>query len=223
MEDKLYGPKPGQYVQLSVIDTGTGMDEKTVERIFDPFFTTKEMGHGTGLGLASVYGIVKAHAGYIDVESKVGQGSIFTVYLPSCEKRIQRATAPDHEIVKGSETILLVDDEETVRQVGRELLERLGYEVMIAADGKEALEVYEEKAGVIDVVLLDLVMPTMGGRETYDSLKEMNPEVKVLLLSGYSIDGEAKDILARGCNGFIQKPFNIEELSGKVREILDKK
>jgi PAS domain S-box-containing protein len=223
MRDKLYSSKPGNYVQLTVTDTGIGMDKNTIERIFEPFFTTKEMGHGTGLGLASAYGVIKAHGGYIDAESMLGEGTTFTIHLPASEKEAHRAVTLDDKAVKGSETVLLTDDERTVRRVGREMLEALGYNVMVAKDGKEAIELYSEHWDHIDIILLDLVMPTMGGSEAYDALKQINPDVKVLLLSGYSIDGQATEILRRGCNGFIQKPFNLKELSGEIRQVLAKK
>ena len=223
MKGKLYDPKPGNYVSLSVTDTGTGMDEETMKRIFDPFFTTREMGRGTGLGLASVYGITKGHGGYIDVESKKGHGTTFSIYLPATEKQVRKAVKTAEQILKGTETILLVDDEEMIRKVGQKLLERLGYQVLTATDGKDAIRVYEKNQDIIDMVILDMVMPNMGGGQAFDGLKEINPNVKVLLSSGYSIDGEATEILKRGCNGFIQKAFNMKELSEKIREVLEKK
>ncbi|MBW2073852.1 MAG: response regulator, partial [Deltaproteobacteria bacterium] len=222
MKRKLYDPKPGNYVLLTVTDTGTGMDKETMERIFDPFFTTKEMGRGTGLGLASAYGIIKGHGGYIDVGSTKGRGTTFSIYLPASEKRVPKTVRHADRIIKGSETVLLVDDEETIRQVGQELLEAMGYRVLMARDGNEALEVYKKNRDDIDIVILDMVMPNMGGGEAYDRMKEINPDAKVLLSSGFSIDGEASEILERGCNGFIQKPFTMNELSGKIGEILGK-
>jgi CheY-like chemotaxis protein len=222
MKGKLYDPKPGKYVMLTVTDTGIGMDKETMERVFEPFFTTKEMGRGTGLGLASAYGIIKGHGGYIDVDSEKEQGATFSIYLPASERKAQEAVKTAELLIKGSETVLLVDDEEVILEVGKELLEGMGYRVITAKDGKEAIEVYEKAREEIDIVVLDMVMPNMGGGEAYDRMKEINPEIKVLLSSGFSIDGEASEILERGCNGFIQKPFNMEELSAKTREILDK-
>lgn len=222
IKDKLYDdPKHGDYVLLTVTDTGTGMDKRTMERIFDPFFTTKEMSRGTGLGLAAVYGIIKAHGGYVDVESKKGQGSTFSVYLSVSEKKYRKVVKTAVEITKGTETILLTDDEENILEVSQDILEAMGYRVFTAGDGNEAIEVYKKNRNDIDIVLLDIVMPNMGGGKVYDRMKEINPDIKVLLLSGYSIDGEARKILERGCNGFIQKPFDIKELSAKLREILD--
>jgi CheY-like chemotaxis protein len=217
-----YNLNPGPYVKISVTDTGLGMDEKTQRRIFEPFFTTKEMGRGTGLGLASAYGIIKNHNGIIDVVSRKGEGSTFTIYLPASKARVHKedAAAPG-EILKGPETVLLVDDEDMIIEVGAEILKALGYKVLTAKGGREAVELYRAKSGEIGIVVLDMIMPGMGGGETYDALKKIHPKVKVLLSSGYSIKGEASDILNRGCNGFIQKPFNIKALSVKIREILD--
>jgi PAS domain S-box-containing protein len=220
IEGKPYDPKPGKYVLLTVSDTGIGMNEETMERIFDPFFTTKEMGRGTGLGLASVYGIVKAHGGYVDVESKLGEGTTFSIYLPATENGVQETIEPAEQLIKGKGTVLLVDDEEFVVEVGIKLLEALGYTVLGARSGKEALGVYEMQKDNIALVILDVIMPGMGGRETYDRLKKINPDVKVILSSGYSIDGQTRQILERGCNGFIQKPFTLNEISKKLREIL---
>jgi signal transduction histidine kinase/CheY-like chemotaxis protein len=216
-----YGIAPGRYVKISVADTGVGMDERIMERIFEPFFTTKEMGRGTGLGLASAYGIVKSHGGLIDVESKIGQGSTFNIYLPASKKTVNNETSSSVEILKGEETILLVDDEETVFDVAIEMLQFLGYTVFSARSGKQALSVLKENDAEIDLVILDMIMPEMGGGKTYDLIKQLRPEQKVLLASGYSISGEARQILNRGCNGFIQKPFDIKTLSIKIREILD--
>jgi two-component system cell cycle sensor histidine kinase/response regulator CckA len=222
MKGKLYDPKPGNYVLLTVTDTGTGMDKKTMERIFDPFFTTKEMGRGTGLGLASAYGIIKGHGGYIDVESKKGHGTTFSIFLPASEKMGRKSVKAADQFIKGTGTVLLVDDEKVILDVGRELLEAMGYRVLIANDGKGAVEVYKKNRDDIDIVLLDMVMPNMGGGEAYDRMKEINPDIKVLLSSGYGIDGEATEILERGCDSFIQKPFSVMDLSQKLRQILDR-
>ncbi|MCD4764813.1 MAG: response regulator [Desulfobacterales bacterium] len=220
MKDKEYDPKPGNYVLLTVTDTGVGMDKSTMGLIFDPFFTTKHMGMGTGLGLAAVYGIITGHGGYIDVESRKGHGSTFSIYLPASGEKIRKVLGATDEITRVNGTVLLVDDEDMVLDVEKELLETLGYEVLTARDGKEAVEVYKKKWDKIDLVLMDMVMPNMGGGEAYDRMKEINPRVKVLLSSGYSIDREAKEILARDCDGFIQKPCTIKELSEKIREIV---
>lgn len=217
---KFYNLKSGDYVLLTITDTGIGMDPKTLERIFEPFFTTKELNRGTGLGLASVYGIIKGHGGYIDVESEEGRGTTFKIYLPATNGEIQKTIkAPDH-IKKGTGTILLVDDEEMVLEVGERFLKVMGYQVLTAREGREAIEIYKKHRETIDLVLLDIIMPNMKGGEVFDRLKEINPDIKVLLSSGYSIDGEASHILERGCCGFIQKPFNMNQLSQSIGTIL---
>ena len=220
---KPYKVQPGNYILLTVRDTGIGMDRETKERIFEPFFTTKGLASGTGLGLASAYGIIKGHGGYIDVDSEVGKGTTFSIYLPATEKVLEEKKVLSDELVKGKGTVLLVDDEKMFLEVGEELLTHLGYEVLLAENGREALELYTKNQDKIDLVLLDMVMPVMGGGETFDRMKEINTNVKVLLSSGYSLEGEAKEILKRGCDAFIQKPFKMERLSQKLRGILDKK
>ena len=219
--DKPYKVDPGRYVKLSVVDTGIGMDQATQERIFEPFFTTKEMGRGTGLGLASAYGIIKNHGGHINVYSEKGQGTTFNVYLPASDKAVEKEVQVPRELRRGSETILLVDDEEITIEVGEEILVELGYRVITARNGMEALAAYKDNRDQIDMVILDMIMPDMGGGKTFDELRKINPDIKVLLSSGYSISGEASEILERGCNDFIQKPFNMKQLSEKMRGILD--
>jgi CheY-like chemotaxis protein len=220
-ESKHPSAKTGRFVTLSVTDTGVGMGESTRLKIFDPFFTTKEISRGTGLGLSSAYGIVNNHGGYIDVESKRGEGSKFTIYLPASGKSVFKEHLPEDAIQKGTETILLVDDETMVIDVAKQMLERMGNKVLLARDGQEAVAIFKEQFEGIDLVILDMVMPGMGGSETYDVLKKINPMVKVLLSSGYSIDGQALEIMERGCDGFIQKPFSISKLSKKIREVLE--
>ncbi len=220
---KQYQAEPGRYVKISVIDTGVGMDEATRERIFEPFFTTKEKGRGTGLGLASVYGIIKNHGGIINVDSKNGEGTTFNIYLAASEKEVIKEKELPEELLKGTETVLLVDDEDMIIDVGKDVLKTLGYKVLPARGGKEAIEIYEKSKDKIDMVILDMIMPEMGGREVYDHLKEINPDIKVLLSSGYSANVPVMEILERGCNGFIQKPFNMKQLSQKLRDVLEKK
>ena len=266
---KTYRIEPGRYVKISITDTGIGMDEATKKRIFEPFFTTNEMGRGTGLGLASVYGIIKNHGGFINVYSEKGKGSTFNIYLPAMESEVggrrsevggqgsdvggqmlevQSSQSSKHVvnglpavqsinnhelsiinpkrseiregIKHGHETILLVDDENMIIDVGKQILEMMGYKVLTAKSGKEATEIYKQNMDKIDMVILDMIMPDIGGSEVYDRLKKINPEIKVLLSSGYSINGLATEILNRGCNGFIQKPFSIKKLSHKLREVL---
>jgi len=197
------------------------MDEPTRERIFEPFFTTKEVGRGTGLGLASAYGIIKNHNGVIDVESEVDQGTTFRIYLPTSNKKVLMEDTAGGIAYKGRETILLVDDEEMIADIGKRMLEKLGYRVLLAESGINALNVYENHRDSIDMIILDMIMPGMGGSETFDRLKAMEPSVRVLLSSGYSLNGQASQIMKRGCNGFIQKPFNIEQISKTIRKILD--
>jgi PAS domain S-box-containing protein len=222
IKGKLYQPTPGDYVLLTIADTGIGMDTKTLERIFDPFFTTKELGRGTGLGLASVYGIIKGHDGYIAVESEKGQGTTFRIYLPASSGKVLETVKMPDLLVKGTGTILLVDDEELVLEVGKGFLKVMGYIVLTARGGREALETYKKHQDAIALVILDIVMPSMKGGEVFDRLKEINPDVKVLLSTGYSIDGEATKILERGGKGFIQKPFDIKQLSQSIRAVLEK-
>lgn len=218
---QLFRIQSGRYVRLSITDTGMGMDEETMRRIFDPFFTTKEVGKGTGLGLASAYNIVKNHGGLINVYSEKGRGSTFFVYLPASDKAIPREREKTREILRGTETVLLVDDEQMILDVGRKMLNSMDYKVLAARGGREALNVYRKNKDQIDIVVLDMIMPDINGGETYDRLKEINPNIKVILASGYSLDGQANKIMERGCNGFIQKPFDMKKLSRKIREVLD--
>jgi len=222
IRDKPYKPRSGDYILLKVSDTGTGMGQKVMDRIFEPFFTTKDLGRGSGLGLASVYGIIKGHDGYIDVESEKGRGAIFSIYLPASEKSIQKTLEIPERIMEGNENILLVDDEALVINVGVQLLKKLGYTVLEAQSGREAIKIFMEDNHAIDMVILDMVMPDMSGGEVYDRIKRIDSNVKVLLSSGYSIDGQATEILKRGCEGFIQKPYSMEDFSKKIREVLNK-
>ena len=216
-----YQIRPGSYAKLSITDTGIGMNESIRQQIFDPFFTTKDKDRGTGLGLASAYGIIKNHAGIITVSSRIGQGTKFTIYLPITKKETDIEVPIGTALVSGSETILLVDDEEVVMQVGQALLDRLGYRVIVAKDGKQAVDTIAEKGDAIDLVILDLIMPVMSGGKAFDLIREMQPSMPVILSSGYSLNGQANAVMRRGCNDFIQKPFTILELSKKVRKILN--
>jgi PAS domain S-box-containing protein len=218
-----HGAAPGNYVTITITDTGVGMDPAVIERIFDPFFTTKAMGRGTGLGLASAYGIVRNHGGFIEVSSQKGHGATFTVYLKASDgdTSVSATTAISVGTVAGSETILIVDDDPLILDVATAMLASLGYGVLVAQGGEEAIATYRNNGDQICLVILDMIMPDMGGGRTYDELKAIDPDINVLLSSGYSIDGQASAILNRGCNGFIQKPFNLQTLSEKIRLIID--
>jgi len=220
--DQAMNLKTGDYVKIKIADTGSGMDNETRQRVFEPFFSTKEKGRGIGLGLASAYGIIKEHGGTIDVTSEVGQGTVFIIYLPASKKEIPKETYASKTILKGTETILLVDDEETIINVCRDILITLGYNVYIARNGQEAINIYKTNKDKIDIIILDMIMPGLSGEETYNQLKLINPEVRVMLAIGYSINNQAKKIMENGCRVFIQKPFRIEDLSQKLREIIDR-
>jgi PAS domain S-box-containing protein len=216
-----HGIKEGNYVQITVSDTGIGMDATTIQRIYDPFFTTKERGRGTGLGLASAYGIIKNHSGFIKVTSKPKQGTTFFIFLPATDKVLEvQAPDPSEEPRKGSGTILLIDDEEIVIDSVGCMIEHLGYRLIVARSGKEAVQTYEANGSDIDLVILDMIMPNMNGSETFDRLKAIDPAVKIILSTGYSADGQASEILQRGCQGLINKPFTLAELSEKLSRFL---
>ncbi len=217
------GARAGDYVLLSISDTGQGMDKDIVEHIFEPFFTTKEFGKGTGLGLASVYGIVKSYGGYISCYSEVGQGTTFKIYLPAAQ---QLMITEDKDAAPalprgGTETILLVDDEESIREFASAVLERFGYRVLTGASGEEALAVIGRAGGAIALIILDLGMPGMGGHKCLQEIRKDNPSAKVLIASGYSMNGQVKKSLETGAAGYIGKPYQITTLLRKVREILD--
>ena len=214
------GIPPGLFARLVVTDTGSGMDAKTMGRIFEPFFTTKGPGQGTGLGLASVYGIIKNHAGFIGVESEPGKGTTFTLLLPGTERPAAEDKTPAVILQHGTGTILVVDDEEQIVKVCSRLLQKFGYEVLTAAGGKQALELVRQHAAKISLVVLDLTMPEMSGRQTYEAMQKIRPGIKVLLSSGSSIEGHAQELLDSGFNGFIQKPFDAAVLATKVRELI---
>jgi two-component system cell cycle sensor histidine kinase/response regulator CckA len=215
--------KPGWFAVLSVSDTGVGMDESVRQRIFEPFFTTKEKGKGTGLGLSMVYGVVKNHGGFINVYSEAGEGSTFKVYLPLSGKPEVLESVSDTEMTGGHETILVIDDEEPIRQVAADLLGNYGYRVRLAANGEEGASVFAKQAAQIDMVILDMIMPKQGGRETFLQLKKIDPKVRVLFSTGYSQNEKVNEILALGVKGFIQKPYQVRDLLAKVRDILDAK
>ena len=215
--------QPGRYVMLSISDTGVGMTPEVRERIFEPFFTTKEKGKGTGLGLSTVYGIVKQSGGNIWVYSEPGQGTTFKIYLPQVDEPLEELKEKMvGEVPQGHETILIVEDEEIVRKLAVRVLKRQGYKVLEAPDGGKAFMLCEEFKDPIHLILTDVVMPGMSGRKLVDRLKEIHPEMKVLYMSGYTDNAILHHgILEPGIN-FIQKPFTVDGLARKVREVLDK-
>ncbi|MDZ7262454.1 MAG: PAS domain S-box protein, partial [candidate division KSB1 bacterium] len=218
------GASTGPAVLIAISDTGIGMDEETKSKIFDPFFTTKERKGGTGLGLAMVYGIVKNHGGYIEVRSEVGKGTTFEIYLPAIPAQQESSEISESiELAAGNETILIVDDEEVIRTVGQRILEKAGYKVLLASTGPEAIELYRKNQTEVALVILDMIMPEMGGREIYESLRHLNPEIKVLLSSGFSQEGQAQKLLEEGVQGFVQKPFQMNEFLQKIRLTLSEK
>jgi CheY-like chemotaxis protein len=217
------GLAPGSWVMLAVSDTGCGMDDETRARLFEPFFTTKEQGKGTGLGLSTVYGIVKQSGGHISVESAPGRGSTFRIYLPMADRADTSQPGGrdvQADMASGSETILLVEDDASVRDLAREVLEMNGYTVIEAGDGVEALAIYGQKAPEIDMMVTDLVMPRLGGRELAREVARDQPELPVLYLSGYT---DSAALHQGGLDGsyFLQKPFTPAALAHKIREVLD--
>ncbi len=210
----------GKYICITVTDTGIGMDKTTLQKIFEPFFTTRGMGGGAGLGLASAYGVIKNHGGTIQATSEKGKGATFKVYLPASGKEAPGARVSDSTLIKGTETVLFVDDQAEVASIGAEMLQSLGYTVLVATSGNQAIKIFEKEYGNIDLAILDMTMPAMSGVDTFKAMKNINPQVKVILSSGFSVDAETSKILESGCNGFLQKPYNLSDLSKKIREVL---
>jgi len=214
---------PGRYVCVTVSDTGIGMSDEVRAHLFEPFFTTKKEGKGTGLGLAAVYGAVGNHNGAVRVTSASGRGTVFHLYLPALDVEVEkeRGERPD-VIVKGKGSVLVVDDEENVRAVAAAMLETLGYTVRACESGAGAIEEYQRRVGQIDLVLLDMIMPQMGGREAFAALKRIHPGVRVILSSGYTLEGEAQALMKDGILDFIQKPYRMSELSQKIASCLSR-
>jgi PAS domain S-box-containing protein len=217
------GLEPGKYVMLCISDTGHGMDADTVSHIFDPFFTTKEVGHGTGLGLAVVYGIVQQHGGTIKCLSEPGRGTKFIIYFPAMppKEQVSEEKVEKAEVAGGIETILLVDDEPFIRDLGVRILSRSGYTVRTADTGPEALEIYRSEQENISLVILDLIMPEMSGKQCLEELLKMDPDVKVLIASGYSAEASIEEMLEAGAMGFVRKPYDFKQLLGMVRDVLE--
>ncbi|MFO7726874.1 MAG: response regulator, partial [Desulfonatronovibrio sp.] len=222
-EDYL-GLDPGRYVRMNVSDTGSGMDKVTLEHVFDPFFTTKAKGKGTGLGLASVYGIVKAHQGHVICYSEPGVGTTFKIYWPADFDKDEEVLdqQPESIVQEGTETILVVDDEADIREVTRDVLKPWGYTIITASSGEQALEIFGRKKSSIDLVILDLNMPGMGGYRCLEEILRIDPRTRVIIASGYMAEGQIRKSLDLGAAGYIGKPYQISELTAKVRDTLDK-
>jgi CheY-like chemotaxis protein len=215
---------PGRYARLTVTDTGEGMDAETINHIFEPFFTTKGAGEGTGLGLSTVHGIVKSHGGYIECHSQPGQGASFEIYLP--ESKADESTLADTikcgvDVRGGDETILVVDDEKALLEISEDILREYGYNVITADSGEKLLDIYRRAGPSIDLIILDLGMPGMGGRDCLDELLKIDPLAKVLIASGYSAEDQVKQCLAKGAGGFISKPYRLNDMLIKIRQTLD--
>jgi CheY-like chemotaxis protein len=209
--------EPGLYVCISISDTGTGISPEDMPHIFEPFFTRKSK--GTGLGLSTAYRIIRDHKGAISVESEVDAGTTFTIYLPASRKKVSKEKS-EEKMIHGKETILIVDDEEEVNNLISEMLETIGYRTLQAKNGKEALKIYKQNSDTIDLVVLDMIMPVLSGYETFFKLRDINPTVKVLLISGYSENSKTMEILRIcGC-GFLSKPFEMNRLSESVARAL---
>ncbi len=217
-----YDGTPGRHVKLSVTDSGFGLGEKAKQRIFEPFFSAYRPLRYEGLGLASAYGTIKSHNGIINVYSEKGHGSTFTIYLPTAGAE-PMDNMDDVKMDKGSENILLVDDDDVAARVGRDILERHGYRVMVANDGKEAVELYEANQNKINLLILDVILPDISGSQVFEKIRQLNPNALVLLASGYNVNNQISALLAKGCAGFVQKPFQIQSLVTKVRKVLDRK
>jgi CheY-like chemotaxis protein len=212
---------PGNYVRISISDTGVGMDRETREHIFDPFFTTKEK--GTGLGLSLAYGIVKKHGGFIQTYSEPGRGSTFKVNLPAGRAGKEYPHGEEErDLRQGSELVLVVDDEPMIKTLAQDILQRYGYTVLTAEGGEEAIAIYSRQWKEISLVLLDMVMPKIDGREVFRRVREINPRVKVIVSSGYSHDRDADDLLEQGAAGFVQKPYRMADLLKMVEKVLDR-
>ena len=218
------GLEPGRYVRVSVSDTGQGIDSKTQEHIFEPFFTTKGIGKGTGLGLASVFGIVKGHLGSISCSSQVGRGTRFDIYLPAAAAKADLAAdaSAGDRVRGGTETVLLVDDDPHISNFASEALTQYGYSILTASSGEEALDVYSRRSREIDLVIMDIGMPGMGGHRCLQELLRIDRAAKVLIASGYALDGQVRQSLNDGAAGYVGKPYHLKDLLGAVRTVLDR-
>jgi CheY-like chemotaxis protein len=217
------GVAPGNYVMLSVSDTGLGMGKETMEKMFEPFYTTKEVGKGTGLGLSTVYGIVKQHSGHISVYSEPGKGTSFRIYFPWTKLPADRTgdTEMKAEPAMGKETVLVVEDNEQVRTLSCEILKQYGYKVIDTPDGKSALEMLQAFSDPVHLMITDVIMPDMNGKELYEKISKMYPDIKTLFMSGYPEDVISHHGVLEAELNFIQKPFSLNDFVGKVRDVLD--
>jgi CheY-like chemotaxis protein len=215
--------RPGEYVCLSVSDNGCGIDEEVRHHIFEPFFTTKEVGHGTGLGLAAVHGIIKQHEGWIELSSMKNLETTFKIYLPRTDRpAIPMPPGSTAEgIAGGTETILFVDDEASIRRLGQTILEHHGYGVLLAKNGEEALEVFQREQGRIRLVVLDLTMPRLSGRDVLKQLLRLDPKMRILISSGHQMPTDANELQRQGMIRFVPKPYRPDDLARSVRTLLD--
>ncbi len=212
--------KPGKFVAITIADTGVGMDEKMKSRVFEPWFTTKEF--GTGLGLSVVYGVVQSHGGFINLESEIGRGTVFTIFLPSSDAKARaEARKRRQRLPRGSENILIIDDEVSVCEIAKDMLSNLGYGVSFVHDGKAGVEMYRTRRASIDLIMMNMNMPLMGGRETFRQLKNINPDLPILIVTGHGRAVLDESEWPSEISGYLQKPFQLEDLAIKVRHVLD--
>jgi CheY-like chemotaxis protein len=213
-----------QYVSIEVSDTGTGMDDETKKKIFEPFFTTKELGKGTGLGLAVLYGVVRSHRGLVDVESSVGCGTTFKLYFPvpaGTTQAVEIEQVLDADVPGGTETILLVEDENNLLDMLKNVLEKRGYTVLTADDGIQAVQAFVKNKDRIDLVLADMGLPRLSGSAVFSTIKSIKPQVKFILVSGYLEPNIKSELFKSGANDFVQKPYSPQTVLRRVREVLD--
>jgi CheY-like chemotaxis protein len=212
---------PGKYIEICVADTGAGMSEEVKNRLFEPFFTTKGAGKGTGMGLAAVSGTVNEHNGAIKVISRSGEGTTFKIFLPLASKQAeqQKDSNAKPDMIKKNLNVLLVDDELIICRLGKEIFDRIGFRSDCCSNGREAVELYKKSTSEFDLVILDMIMPEMNGKDTFYALKDINKDIKVLLSSGYCKNGDIEELLRNGACGFLQKPFTVEKLKKSISEI----